>query len=297
MSLLVSDIRGGLAIIQTTLVAVAVFVLFGTGVYLAFDALSASLLSSGSLELPMLPGFLSALIVDSIMAMIVPYILILFMIEIAALGADRCAGKDSRMQLVFKPNVALSLLVAAIFSALIVMLLGWLLQSFMGVVLLSLLGDNANMESGSMLSIQGGLWVLQHLLNLIAVAFGVSRFALIPVIARHYRVGFRAAWHRQTHGFDNCYGSMRNRFFRVFLALLAVETAVAFAITSVITNGVFANVSIVAISVFLLTVWPVAILTHMVRSQAATPALADGDMQDEPDTNTLGREPEDDLGK
>ncbi len=291
------DLRGGLAIIRTTLVAVAVFVLFGTGVDLAFTALSSSLLNSGSLELPMLPGFLSGLIMGSIMTMIVPFILILFMIEVAALGADRCAGKDSRMHLVFKPDVALSLLVAAIFSALIVMLLGWLLQSFMGVVLLSLLGGNASIDSGSMFSMQGLLWVLQHLLNLVAVAFGVSRFALIPVIARHRSVGFREAWHQQTHGFDNYYGSMRNRFFRVFLALLAVETAIAYAITLVSADGVFANVSIIAISVFLLTVWPVGILTHMVRSQAAIPAQADGEIQDEPCTNTLGRETDDDLGK
>lgn len=294
MKLLLADLRGGLAITRTTMVAVAVFVAFGTGVNLAFDALSASLLSNGSLELPMLPGFLSALIVASISAMIVPYILILFMIEIAALGADRCAGKDSRMQLVFKPNVALSLLVVSIFSVLIVMLLDWLLHSFVGVVLLSLLGSNANMDSGSMLSMQGFLWVLQHLLNLIVVAFGVSRFALVPVIARHYTVGFREAWHRQTTGFDNYYGSVRNRFFRVFLALLAVETAIAFAVTSIISDGVLANVSTIAISVLLLTVWPVAILTHMVRSQAAAPSPADDEMQDEPDTNTLGRDNDDD---
>ncbi|MDF1720029.1 MAG: hypothetical protein P1U65_05095 [Minwuia sp.] len=275
-----SDLRAGLAIIRATWVAVAVFVLFGTGVTLAFNALSASLLSDVSLELPLVPGFLSALILDALVEMIVPYLLILFMIEIAAIGGERLAGKDSRMQLVFKLNVAWSLLVAAIFSTLIITLLGWLLQAFMGVVLLSLFGDTANQDSGSVISTLGLIGIVQHLLILIVLAFGISRFALIPVIARHHAVGFGEAWRLQTHGFDNYYGSVRNRFFRVLLVLLVIEAVIALAVTSGIGDGFFTNILVSAVSVFLLTVWAVAILTCMVRSQPEASEPTNEDTQD-----------------
>ncbi len=264
MSRFLADLCGGLSITRAVLVAVAVFVLFGTGVDLAFDSLTGSLLAEGAsgfagLSLPAL-----ALILSWLTPVVIAFLLTLFMIEIAAVGADRRSGKDVRMQLAFKPDVAWALLVSGFFSLLIVLLLSWLLSSFLSVFLASAaVRTGAGDDADSLFSTLVLIGFLQHLLSLIALAFGVSRFALIPIIARHHGVGFREAWKRQTHGFDHYYGSLRNRFFRVFLALLLADAALALAVTRVMG----ADLILYPVSVLLITVLPVAVATHMVRSQ------------------------------
>jgi len=259
-----ADLYGGLAITRAVLVAVAVFVLFGTGVDLAFESLTGSLLAEGAsgfagLSLPVL-----SLILSWLTPVVIAFLLTLFMIEIAAVGADRRSGKDVRMQLAFKPDVAWALLVSGFFSLLIVLLLSWLLSSFLSIFLASAaVRTGAAGDAESLFSTLALIGILQHVLSLIALAFGVSRFALIPIIARHHGVDFREAWKRQTHGFDHYYGSVRNRFFRVLLVLLLADTALALAVTGAMGPSLI----LYPASVLLITVLPVAVATHMVRSQ------------------------------
>jgi len=271
MRLFLADLHGGLAITRAALVAVAVFVIFGTGVELAVEALSEGFrdLSFGSI-------WLSFVLVSWVVPLLTTFLLALFMIEIAAVGGDRVAGKATRMHLVFRGRVAWSLFLACVFSLLIVLLLTWLLSAFQGVIMASLLGD-AMRQGGGNGELAGTLFTIQtvgainQLLVLIAVAFGVSRYALIPLIVRHRDVSFGEAWTIQTHGFDNYYGSVRNRFFRVFLALLVLDSLFASAVAQATSSDLISTLLVYPGGILLVTVVPTGILTHMVRSQPVLP--------------------------
>lgn len=274
MRLFLADLHGGLAITRAALVAVTVFVIFGTGVELAVEALSSGILSDGLGGLPFGEIWLNFVVVSWVMPLLTTFLLVLFMIEIAAVGGDRVAGKATRMHLVFRGRVAWALFVACVFSLLIVLLLTWLISAFQGVIATSLLGD-AVRQGGGKGEMAGRLSTIQtvgainQLLALIAVAFGVSRYALIPLIVRHRDVSFGEAWTIQTHGFDNYYGSVRNRFFRVFLALLVLDSLFAQAVSQVTSSDLIRTLFVYPAGILLVTVVPTGILTHMVRSQPA----------------------------
>ena len=277
MSIFIRDLKGGLAIVRSAQVAVAVFVLFATGVELASEALSSGIISGG------LDGFsfgsigLTFVLVSWVIPLLTTFLLVLFMIEIAAVAADRVAGKETRMQLVFRARVAWALFLACVFSLLIFLLLSWLLTAFQGVIFASIMGDALRQGGGSG-DLEGTFSTIQivgafnQLLALVALAFGVSRFALIPLIVRHRDVGFGEAWTIQTHGFDNYYGSVRNRFFRVFLALLVLDSLFALAASLLIASDLILTLIVYPVGIVLVTVVPVGILTHMVLHQPERPA-------------------------
>lgn len=288
MSIFIRDLKGGLAIIRSAQVAVAVFVLFATGVELASEALSSGIISGG------LDGFsfgsigLTFVLVSWVIPLLTTFLLVLFMIEIAAVAADRVAGKETRMQLVFRGRVAWALFLACVFSLLIFLLLSWLLTAFQGVIFASIMGDALRQGGGSG-DLEGTFSTIQivgafnHLLGLVALAFGVSRFALIPLIVRHRDVGFGEAWTIQTHDFDNYYGSVRNRFFRVFLALLVLESLFALVAGQVTTSDLLLTLIVYPVGILLVTVVPVGILTHMVLHPPERPADGAADTTDQRD--------------
>lgn len=267
MSIFVQDLKGGLAVVRSVQVAVAVFLVFATGVELAVDALS-----EGFRDLSFGSTWLRFVLVSWVMPLLTTFLLALFMIEIAAVGGDRVAGKEARMHLVFRGRVAWSLFLACVFSLLIVLLLTWLLSAFQGVIATSLLGDamrqgDGNGDMAGTLSTIQTVGAINRLLVLIAVAFGVSRYALIPLIVRHRNVSFGEAWTIQNHGFDNSHGNVRNRFFRVFLALLVLDGLFALAVAQVTPSDLISVLLVYPAGILLVTVVPAGILTHMVRSQ------------------------------
>lgn len=263
------DVQGGTGIVRTVPVAVALFVLFGTGVELAFESLAASLFASGAAEIAGLPLPVVALVSGWLAPVLSAFFLALFMIEIAAIGVDRCAGKERRMHLVFRPGIAWTLLVAGCQSLLLVGLLALLMYVFSSLVLASFLDRSVfrDGDTSSILSSLGSIGITQQSLLLIVIAFGISRFALIPLIARHHDVGFGEAWTRQTHGFGHRQGSLRNRFFRVFLVLLLLDSLFVLAVTQVVGLDAVADAVLYPVSILLMIVWPVAVASHMVRSQ------------------------------
>lgn len=268
----IADIRGGLAIARIVMVAVVVFVLFGTGVDLAFESLRASLLAERTSGTgPSLP-LLVWVLVSWMPPVFVGFLLTLLMIEIAAIGADRGAGKEASMHLVFRPRVAGSLFAVCLFGLLIATLLTWLHHTLTGHLVATLIiegfirTDNTQEMERARLVWQIIEMVMQ-LLYLIAFAFGVSRLALIAVILRHHDVGLGDAWKRQMHGFGSDSGSFRNRFFRIFLVLLLVDAAVGEVVLQLIGGTTAADLVHYPITNLLIIVLPVAVLTHMVRSQ------------------------------
>ncbi len=288
MSIFIRDLKGGLAIVRSAQVAVAVFVLFATGVELASEALSSGIISGG------LDGFsfgsigLTFVLVSWVIPLLTTFLLVLFMIEIAAVAADRVAGKETRMQLVFRARVAWALFLVCVFSLLIFLLLSWLLTAFQGVIFASIMGDALRQGGGSG-DLEGTFSTIQivgafhQLLALVALAFGVSRFALIPLIVRHRDVSFGEAWTIQTHGFDNYYGSVRNRFFRVFLALLVLESLFALVAGQVTSSDLLLTLIVYPVGILLVTVVPVGILTHMVLHPPERPADGAVDTTDQRD--------------
>lgn len=276
MSIVMQDLKGGLAVVRSVQVAVAVFLVFATGVELAAEALSEGILSEGLPDLPFDPIWLSFVLVSWVVPLLTTFLLALFMIEIAAIGGDRVAGKETRMHLVFSGRVAWSLFLACVFSLLIVLLLTWLLSAFQGVIATSLLGDavrqgDGNADMAGTLSTIWTVGAVNQLLVLIAVAFGVSRYALIPLIVRHRDVSFGEAWTIQNHGFDNSHGNVRNRFFRVFLALLVLDGLFALAVAQVTSSDLISILLVYPVGILLIIVVPTGILTHMVRSQPVLP--------------------------
>lgn len=272
MSIFIRDLKGGLAVVRSVQVAVAVFLVFATGVELAAEALASGIISGG------LDGFsfgsigLTFVLVSWVIPLLTTFLLVLFMIEIAAVGADRVAGREASMHLVFRGRVAWALFVACVFSLLIVLLLTWLLSAFQGAIMASLLGDAMRQGGGKgemagLLSTAQIVGAINQLLSVIAVAFGVSRYALIPLIVRYRDVSFGEAWTIQTHGFDSYYGSVRNRFFRVFLALLALDGLFVLGLSQVTSNDLLTTLIVYPVGILLVTVVPTGILTHMVRSQ------------------------------
>jgi hypothetical protein len=288
MNIFIRDLKGGLAIVRSAQVAVAVFVLFATGVELASEALASSLLSTGLPAFPFGPVWLAPVLASWVLPLVTAFVLVLFMIEIAAIGADRLAGREARMHLVFRGRVAWALFLACVFSLLIFLLLSWLLTAFQGVIFASIMGDALRQGGGSDSGeLEGTFSTIQivgafnHLLGLVALAFGVSRFALIPLIVRQRDVSFGEAWTIQTHGFDNYYGSVRNRFFRVFLALLVLESLFALVAGQVTTSDLLLTLIVYPVGILLVTVVPVGILTHMVLHPPERPADGAADTTDQ----------------
>ncbi|MDF1734266.1 MAG: hypothetical protein P1U37_03205 [Minwuia sp.] len=272
MSIFIRDLKGGLAITRIVMVAVMVFALFGTGADLAFESLRASLLAERTSDTgPSLP-LLVWVLLSWMPPIFVGFLLTLLMIEIAAIGADRGAGKEASMHLVFRPRVAGALFAVCLFGLLIATLLTWLLSTLKGHLFVTLIlegfirTDNAQ-ELESARLVGQIIEMVMQLLYLIAFAFGVSRLALIAVILRHHDVGLGEVWKRQMQGFDSASGSFRNRFFRIFLVLLLVDAAFGEVVMQVIGGTTAADLVHYPITNLLIIVLPVAVLTHMVRSQ------------------------------
>ena len=123
MRMILADIRGGLAIINAAPLAVGIYVLFAMATNLALEAqverLSEQVLVGWSSTF----GNAMTYVLTGLPQIIVGMLLALFMIEIAAHGAERCMGRANRMQLVFRPHVAWAVFCSGLMSLIVGMLI------------------------------------------------------------------------------------------------------------------------------------------------------------------------------
>ncbi len=290
MNDLAADLRGGLAIVRASWVAVAVFVVFGACVDMATHALAHSLGQQIPVEWPAFPTYAASMALAWLPSLVVSMVLVLFMIEIAAAGADRCAGKDVRMQLDFKPRVAWAVVASICLSGMLAYVLLVVLnriEGFLGGFMM----NSPGIAGTPGIDTEDPVWfsAVMNFFYLAIVAFSVARFALIPFLARHYGMGFRQAWTPQPEPVNGFIGAFRRRFFYIFLMILIVDAVlielVGHMAASVAGKGIAYVFVELPLSILLVTVLPVSVLTHMVRS--INPLI----------TRTLGRETDYDTGK